>query len=73
MRVLFFISALFLSGCHVHHPSIGYPGDRVRVTSWRGETKVQCCYVVHNIDTGLKDYDCQEMYPSECKSLRGNR
>ena len=68
-----FISAILLSGCYVRYPSIGYPGDRVRVTSWKGETKIRCCYIVHNIDTGLKDYDCQDMYPSECKSLHGSR
>ena len=71
MKKLVMLSiALMLSGCYVHYPSIGVPGNRVKVTSWRGETKVRCCYIVHNIDTGLKDYDCQEMYPSDCTALQ---
>ena len=71
MKKLVILSiALMMSGCYVHYPSIGVPGDRVKETSWRGESKVRCCYIVHNIDTGLKDYDCQEMYPSECADLR---
>ena len=70
---IFLVIACLFSGCYVHYPSVGYPGDRVRVTSWRGETKIRCCYIVHNIDTCLKDYDCQDMYPSECKSLQRSR
>lgn len=74
MKYLYiFICAIFISGCYVHYPTIGVPGGRIKVTSWRGEEKQRCCYIVRNIDTGLKDYDCQDMYPSECKSLRRNR
>ena len=72
-KLVMLTAALILSGCYVRYPSIGVPGDRVRTTNWRGETKQRCCYVVHNIDTGLKDYDCQEMYPSDCKSLHSKR
>ena len=72
MKKLAMLSIVLMSwGCHVHYPSIGYPGDRVRPTSWRGETKQRCCYITHNIDTGMKQYDCQEMYPSDCADLQG--
>jgi hypothetical protein len=64
------IACAMLAGCYAHYPSIGVPGGRARATSWRGEVKVRCCYVVRNIDTDLKEYDCQDLYPSECKSLR---
>ena len=71
MKKLVMLTIIFMmSGCYVRYPSIGYPGDRVRVTSWRGETKQRCCYIVHNIDTGMKKYDCQEMYPSDCADLQ---
>ena len=72
MKVFVLIIAVSFPGCYVPYPSVGI-GDRVRVNSWRGETKQRCCYIVHNIDTGLKDYDCRDMYPSECRELRRNR
>lgn len=72
MKILFIaLSMIVLGGCYVHHPSVGVPGDRLRSTNWKGERPVRCCYIVHNIDTGLKDYDCRALYPSECAALHG--
>ena len=74
VKILFIaFSFLILSGCYVRYPEVGVPSDRVRPTNWKGERPIRCCYVVHNIDTGLKDYDCQTMYPSECRALHRSK
>ena len=70
---LMLLSVLMMSGCYVHYPSIGVPGNRVGATNWQGEKKQRCCYIVHNLNTGPKEYDCQELYPSDCSSLRSSK
>lgn len=72
MKILFLaLSLMMLGGCYVRYPSVGVTADRVRPTNWKGERPIRCCYVVHNIDTGLKDYDCQIMDRTDCAVLHG--
>jgi hypothetical protein len=68
------IGLLLMSGCHLRYPSIGVPANRVKATDWSGQVPQRCCFVALDIDTNMKEYQCVELVPKECRKLlsKGN-
>ena len=65
------VAGIAMSACYIHYPSIGVVGNRIKPTSWYGETLQRCCYITLNIDTGSKEYYCENIYPSQCAKFLG--
>ena len=69
--IAMFALCFLMASCswYVRYPSIGVKPDRVRATNWSGETRQRCCYVALDIDTGMKEYHCQDLFPAQCTEL----
>ena len=64
-KIFIMICAVTELGCYVPPSSSGV----TKVVSLQEDKNVKCCFIVNNLDTGLKDYDCHDLRQSECSSL----
>lgn len=64
------ISSLLLLGCYASSTNAGAVKEHKQEATQKVEEVVRCCFVIRDLDTGLKDYDCEDMSFLECRTLK---
>ena len=67
------ISSVLLLGCYASSTNAGAVKEHRQETTQEVDEVVRCCFVIRDLDTGLKDYDCQDMKLSVCKEINERR